>query len=114
MNALPAKPGIGALSKRSGCNIETIRYYERITVHHLDEVRRKLADLRKIERVLSDMATQCDGGTVPRCPIIDALFDRPSRPVNGAVGGRTTPADPSPASASSPTRSRSRWASSST
>jgi len=126
--------GIGALSKRTGCNIETIRYYERIglmppatrsggghrlygeaqsrrlgfirrtrelgftldqvrtllalvdggrftcaqvrrlTLHHLDEVRRKVADLRKIERVLAGMAARCDGGTVPECPVIDALF----------------------------------------
>ncbi len=126
--------GIGALSKRIGCNIETIRYYERIglmppatrsegghrlygeaqsrrlgfirrtrelgftldqirtlltlvdggrytcaqvkriTVHHLGEVRSKLADLRTIERVLKDMAAQCGAGSVPKCPVIDALF----------------------------------------
>jgi len=48
----------------------------RVTVHHLDEVRRKIADLRKIERVLTEMAAQCDGGIVPKCPVIDALFDR--------------------------------------
>jgi len=49
---------------------------KRITVHHLDEVRRKIADLRKFERVLAEMAAQCDGGTVPKCPVIDALFDQ--------------------------------------
>jgi MerR family mercuric resistance operon transcriptional regulator len=133
-----ARRGIGALSKQTGCNIETIRYYERIglmppatrsegghrlygelearrlgfirrtrqlgfalddvrtllklvdggrytcaqvkriTVHHLDAVQRKVADLRKIERVLREMAAQCDGGTVPQCPVIDALFDQTS------------------------------------
>jgi MerR family transcriptional regulator, mercuric resistance operon regulatory protein len=141
---------IGALSEHSGCNIETIRYYERIrlmpypprsegghrlygedhvkrlgfirrsrelgftldqirtllrlvdggrytcaqvkriTVEHLDEVERKVADLRKIERVLKDMAAQCDGGTVPECAVIDALFDRASgwspRPARGSAG----------------------------
>jgi MerR family mercuric resistance operon transcriptional regulator len=125
---------IGALSKRTGCNIETIRYYERIglipkpprtegghrvydedqlkrltfirrsrelgftldqvrgllglvdggdytcaevnafTLGHRDEIRRKIADLRKLEKVLTDMASQCDGGAVPDCPVIDALF----------------------------------------
>ena len=145
--------GIGALSKRTGCNIETIRYYERIgllpratrsegghrlygegesrrlgfirrtrelgftldqvrtlltlvdggrytcaqvkriTVHHLDEVRRKVADLRKIERVLAGMAAQCAGGTVPKCPVIDALFDR--RP-GAADEPPRTPALPHP------------------
>ncbi len=128
--------GIGALSKQTGCNIETIRYYERIglmppatrsdgghrvygeaegrrlcfirrtrqlgftldqvrtllklvdggrytcaqvkriTVHHLGEVRRKVEDLRKIGQVLEEMAAQCDGGTVPKCAVIDALFDQ--------------------------------------
>ena len=125
---------IGVLSKYTGCNIETIRYYERIgllpspprsagghrlygeshlkrltfirrgrelgfslddirallglvdgggytcaevktvTLDHIDEVRRKLADLRRLERVLKDMAAQCEGGDVPDCPVIDALF----------------------------------------
>jgi MerR family mercuric resistance operon transcriptional regulator len=139
MDTTTRSPGrnIGALSKRTGCHIETIRYYERIglmqpaarsagghrlygevqsrrlgfirrtrelgftldqvrtllklvdggrytcaqvkriTVHHLDEVRRKVVDLRKIERALAEMAAQCEGGTVPKCPIIDALLDRP-------------------------------------
>ncbi len=125
---------IGALSKGTGCHIETIRYYERIglmpkpprspgghrlyeddhlrrltfirrsrelgftleevrgllrlvdggsytcaevktlTLDHAAEVRRKVADLRKLERVLADMAAECEGGEVPECPIIDALF----------------------------------------
>jgi MerR family mercuric resistance operon transcriptional regulator len=125
---------IGTLSAGTGCNIETIRYYERIglmprtarsggghrlygedhmkrlgfirrsrelgftldqvrtllglvdgrrytcaqvkriTVEHLGEIHRKVADLRKIERVLKEMAAQCDGGAVPKCAVIDALF----------------------------------------
>ncbi len=125
---------IGTLSRRTGCNIETIRYYERIgllpapprgegghrrygrghlkrltfvrrgrelgftldeirrllalvdgrgatcgevkaiTLDHLDGVRRKIADLKRLERVLKDMAAQCDGGEVPECPVVDALF----------------------------------------
>src|SRR5262249_32967536 len=125
---------IGMLSERTGCNIETIRYYERIglmpriarsdgghrlygedhmkrlgfirrsrelgftldhvrtllglvderrytcaqvkriTVEHLGVIHRKVADLQKIERVLKEMAAQCDGGAVPKCAVIDALF----------------------------------------
>jgi MerR family mercuric resistance operon transcriptional regulator len=45
-----------------------------LTLDHLGEVRRKLADLRRLEKVLKDMAAQCDGGAVPDCPVIDALF----------------------------------------
>ncbi len=126
---------IGALSKHTDVNIETIRYYERIgvmpapersaggfrkyredhlkrlnfirrgrelgfsladlrgllrlvdghtytcaqvralTLHHLSETRRKIADLRRVERVMSDMAAKCTGRRVPDCPIIDALFE---------------------------------------
>jgi MerR family transcriptional regulator, mercuric resistance operon regulatory protein len=125
---------IGALSKQSGVNIETIRYYEKIgvmpaparsaggyriyaldhlkrlgfirrgrqlgfsldelrgllhlvdghaytcaevhtlTLQHLTEVRHKIADLRRLERVLADMAAQCTEDLVPECPVIDALF----------------------------------------
>lgn len=126
---------IGALSARSGVNIETIRYYEKIgvmpsptrsasgyriygpehvrrlhfvrrgrelgfgldelrgllrlvdghtytceevhalTVEHLTDIRQKIADLQRLERVMSDMAAQCTRDQVPQCPIIDALFE---------------------------------------
>ena len=125
----------GVLSKRTGCNIETVRYYERvglmpdpersegghrlyaeehvrrlqfirrcrelgftieeiralldlvdrrdytcaevrdISIAHVDEVRRKIKDLRRLERTMRGMIKECDGGAVPECPIIDALFD---------------------------------------
>ena len=128
----------GEVSKRIGCNIETVRYYERIgllpppprskgghriynrdllkrlnficrsrelgftlkqvrdllrlvdggsytcaevkalTLDHVVEVRRKVADLRRMARVLKEMAAQCEGGTVPDCPIIDALYREPA------------------------------------
>ncbi|GBE42401.1 mercuric resistance operon regulatory protein [bacterium BMS3Bbin10] len=134
ITASPALP-IGEMSRRTGVNIETIRYYERIgvmpeplrtegghraydadqlkrlafikrsrelgfalneirallgmvetgaytcsqvhemTTKHLAAVRKKLADLRALERVLKGMAAECSRGDVPDCPIIDALFD---------------------------------------
>ena len=124
----------GTLAKRTGCNIETIRYYEKIglmpdpprsagghrlyghdhlkrltfvcrarelgfsieevrgllglvdggedscaevkalTLAHVSDIRRKIDDLRNIERVLKVMAAQCDEGEVPECPVIDAMF----------------------------------------
>ena len=45
-----------------------------LTLKHADEVKRKITDLRKMERVLKDMASQCEGGEIPECPMIDALF----------------------------------------
>lgn len=123
---------IGALSKRTGVNIETVRYYEKIgllpspprtegghrlypdahqkrlvfvrrsrelgftldeirnllglveggytcgevqetALTHLTGIRRKIADLRRMERTLAETAARCAGGTAPECPIVDVL-----------------------------------------
>ena len=45
-----------------------------ITLEHLADVRRKIADLQRLARTLQDMAAQCEGGAVPECPIVDALL----------------------------------------
>ncbi|WP_028793073.1 MULTISPECIES: MerR family transcriptional regulator [Thalassobaculum] len=122
-----------ALARRTGCNLETIRYYETIgmmpepprteagyrvyddrhverlrfilrarelgfslddirgllslvdrgtqtcaevkerTERHLADVREKIADLKRIERVLADTAAQCSGDELPDCPVLEAL-----------------------------------------
>ena len=127
---------IGAFSERTGCHIETIRYYERIkllpkparsegghrrydgeqvkrlvfirrsrelgfsldeirtllrlvdgkrytcqeiktiTEKHVDDVKKKISDLRRLQKTLRDISSQCEGGLVPDCPIIDALFSK--------------------------------------
>ncbi|WP_418157736.1 MerR family transcriptional regulator [Benzoatithermus flavus] len=123
---------IGTLSRRSGVNIETIRYYERIgllpapprsqgghrlysgehlerlvfirrgrelgftldeirdllglmvgkhtcgevqtmALAHLDDIRAKIADLRRMERMLAATIARCQGGGRSECPILDAL-----------------------------------------
>lgn len=123
---------IGELSRRTGVNIETVRYYEKIgllrapprtegghrlypdahlkrlifirrsrelgftldevrnllglveggytcgqvqeaALTHLKGIRRKIADLRRMERSLAETAAGCQGGTTPDCPIIDVL-----------------------------------------
>ncbi len=124
---------IGILSERSGVNIETIRYYERvgllpkpqrsaagyrlyrtidsdrlcfirrardlgfsldevrrlldladqksrscrrvhdIAVEHLAEVRAKIDDLRRMERVLATLVKACTQGTMPACPLLETL-----------------------------------------
>lgn len=125
----------GDLARLTGCNLETIRYYETIGVMpepprssknyrvyddthvtrlrfvmrarelgftldevrdllamvdggqqtcgevqalataHLATVRTKIADLRRIEHVLSSTVAQCTGDDVPECPVIDALTE---------------------------------------
>ncbi len=42
---------------------------------HLSDIRRKIADLRRMERVLAETAKHCEGGAAPRCPIVDVLTD---------------------------------------
>ncbi len=129
----------GVLSKRTGCNIETVRYYERvglmpdpvrsegghrlyseehvrrlrfirrcrelgftideirallglvdrqdytcgevrdISIEHVNDIRRKIKDLRRLERTMAGMIKECDGGAVPDCPVIDALFEAPKK-----------------------------------
>jgi len=125
---------IGRLSKHTGTNIETIRYYERVgllpvpprssggyrlysTNHlkrlnfirraralgfsigevrtlfrladerkrpcaevrvvadaHLKDVRAKIADLRRMERVLKATVARCASGERTACPVIEALY----------------------------------------
>ena len=125
---------IGRLSKQTGTNIETIRYYERVGVlpaparssggyrlygiahlkrlnfirraralgfsigevrtllrladerkrpcaevrvvaeAHLHDVRAKIADLRRMERVLKATVTRCASGQRSHCPVIEALY----------------------------------------
>lgn len=45
-----------------------------ITVDHLAEVRRKISDLRGLERALKEMIATCEGGDVPGCPIVETLY----------------------------------------
>lgn len=41
---------------------------------HLADVRAKIADLKRMERVLKDVVAQCGDGTLPECPLIETLF----------------------------------------
>ncbi len=50
-----------------------------LTLTHIADIRRRIADLRKIERVLKDMASQCDDGEIPECPVIEALFQHATK-----------------------------------
>lgn len=53
----------------------TCRDVKSITQDHLGEVRRKIADLQKLEAVLRDAVTRCDGGNRRECPILETLYD---------------------------------------
>lgn len=137
---------IGELSRRTGCNIETIRYYERIglmpapprrgryrsydgahiarlgfvrrarelgftlgevrallglaaggdatcaevrdlAAAHLKDVRARIADLKRMERVLADSVQACNAGEDPGCPLIHTLYAGPSGPASPSSPG---------------------------
>jgi MerR family mercuric resistance operon transcriptional regulator len=59
---------------------------EGLAAGHLAEVRAKIADLARLEAVLAELVARCRGGTVPECPIIEALYTEGPGP--GPGGGR--------------------------
>lgn len=46
---------------------------QEITAKQLAAVRTKIKDLRKLEKALAKMVSECAGGDVPDCPIVDIL-----------------------------------------
>lgn len=44
-----------------------------IASHHLEHIRAKIADLGRLEQILSATIAQCSGGGTPECPVIDVL-----------------------------------------
>lgn len=40
---------------------------------HLDDIRRKIADLQRMEQTLSATVAECERGNAPHCPIIEIL-----------------------------------------
>ena len=44
-----------------------------LAASHLKDVRERIADLERMERVLADSVRACDAGLEPGCPLLDAL-----------------------------------------
>ena len=44
-----------------------------MTERHVTDIRRKVKDLKRLERVLTELAGKCRGDAVPDCPILEAL-----------------------------------------
>ena len=64
---------IRALLRLGGPEKASCRDVRRIAAHHLDHIRAKISDLRKLERLLAKTVAQCTGTTAPLCPVIDIL-----------------------------------------
>jgi MerR family mercuric resistance operon transcriptional regulator len=64
--------GLLALADESETSCAEVETLARV---HLDEIRSRMADLARMETVLAAMIGRCASGTVPDCPILEALFD---------------------------------------
>jgi len=55
-------------SEKASC-----REVREIAARHLEDIRAKLNDLKKLERLLSKTGARCSGKTAPYCPVLDIL-----------------------------------------
>lgn len=69
---------IRALLRLGGPEKASCREVRQIAAHHLDNIRLKISDLRKLERLLAKTVAQCTGTTAPVCPVLDILDVRGS------------------------------------
>jgi MerR family mercuric resistance operon transcriptional regulator len=74
---------IRALLRLGGPEKATCREVREIAVRHLDDIRAKLADLKKLERLLSKTVARCTGKIAPDCPVLDVLDIRRVQKANG-------------------------------
>jgi MerR family mercuric resistance operon transcriptional regulator len=64
---------IRALLGLGGPEKASCREVREIAAHHLDDIRAKISDLRKLERLLATTVARCTGTTAPDCPVLDIL-----------------------------------------
>ncbi len=64
---------VRALMQLGGPGKASCREVRTIAAHHLDDIRAKISDLRKLERLLASTIAQCTGTTAPECPVLDIL-----------------------------------------
>lgn len=64
---------IRALLELGGPGKASCAEVKEIAAHHLDDIRAKIADLKKLERLLASTIAKCSGRKVPECPVVDIL-----------------------------------------
>jgi MerR family mercuric resistance operon transcriptional regulator len=64
---------IRALLRLGGPERASCREVREIAAHHLNDIRAKVSDLRKLERLLAKTVAQCTGSMAPECPVLDIL-----------------------------------------
>ena len=46
---------------------------KKLAAHHLQDIRAKIADLTKLERLLAKTIARCSGSGAPDCPVLEIL-----------------------------------------
>jgi MerR family transcriptional regulator, mercuric resistance operon regulatory protein len=46
-----------------------------VTTQHIEDIAKKIADLKRLKRTLDRMSAECSGEAVPDCPLVEALFE---------------------------------------
>lgn len=64
---------IRALLSIAGPSRNSCAEVREMTQTHLEEVRAKLADLMKLERILAETIARCCGDSAPSCPVLEML-----------------------------------------
>ena len=67
---------IRALLRLGGPEKATCHEVREIATRHLTDIRTKIDDLKKLERLLSNTVARCSGKRAPDCPVLDV----PSHP----------------------------------
>ncbi len=65
--------GIRALLRLGGPEKAACHQVRDIASDHLTNIRKKISDLRKLERLLAKTVAQCTGAMAPECPVLDIL-----------------------------------------
>lgn len=75
MDEIAGLVGLWRNRRRSSAEVK------RLIARHVEALRRRAAELARLERALEALAARCHGDDRPACPILDALEDD-QRPVN--------------------------------
>ena len=75
---------IRALIRLGGPAKGSCREVREIAAHHLEDIRAKLSDLGKLERLLARTIAGCSGRSAPDCPVLDILDIRRPNEVAGS------------------------------
>jgi MerR family mercuric resistance operon transcriptional regulator len=73
LNAIRALLRLGAPGMASCSEVKVI------ATHHLEDIRAKLSDLKKLGRLLAKTVARCSGKKAPNCPVLDILDIRRER-----------------------------------